>query len=142
MTGRWTGWHPLDEQFIKREEGHGIYAIRLVAPDGTRVRVPRMGGEDPQGILYIGRSGLSRSRNKDLKNRLLEFLNNPQRSQEPLGLLESKLYDMLGRFHLEYRVMRLDDQEIEDKERQQVLKYIRRFGEPPPCNSVIAGRYG
>jgi hypothetical protein len=142
MPGRWTDWKPLDGGYPHLKDSYGIYEISIVGQAGFPIPVSRIGGKDPDGILYIGRSGFSTARSpRDLSKRLQEFLSGAHSGGETFDQMVPQLQRRLGKFQLRYRVMWLHDDDIETQEKQQIRDYFREYCEPPPCNSAIPGKW-
>lgn len=144
MPGRWTAWRRLEQESFQTEGSCGIYEIRIVDGDDTAIRVPRIGGLDLVGILYIGKSGVSTARSpRTLAKRLGEFYwsGRPHSGGETLDQMVPRLRRRLGKFQLQYRVMRLHDQDIEAQEKRQIRRYFRKYCELPPCNSAFPGKW-
>lgn len=143
MPGRWTTWKPLEEEYFQAEDSCGIYEIRIVDGDDTAIPLHRVGGIDRVGILYIGKSGVSTARSpRTLAKRLEEFFwsGRPHSGGETYELMIPQLRRRLGKFQLHYRVMLLDDEDIETQEKQQIQGYFQEYGELPPCNSAFPGK--
>ena len=57
---KWTEWIPIDAAISGDQQlgAHGVYQIRAVTPRVRPIHIDRILGADPEGILYVGRSGL------------------------------------------------------------------------------------
>jgi hypothetical protein len=144
MPGRWTSWKPLDEGYFQAEDSCGIYEIRIVDGDGTAIPVPRMGGIDPVGILYIGKSGVTTAKSpRTLAKRLGEFFwsGRPHSGGETFDQMVPLLRRRLGKFQLQYRVVRLHDEAIDTQEKRQIRRYFQKYCELPPGNSAFPGKW-
>jgi hypothetical protein len=109
--------------------------------------VPRIGGVDTHGIIYIGRSEILRIRLWDFwiqKHDASAFLwthldmasvilNKPIRT-------ESDLRICLGKLRARYS-MPIEDSMLNDAERALIFAYIKRFGEAPPLNLSLPSRW-
>jgi len=63
--GEYRNFGKVDRRNITRNPG--IYYIRCVDNYGKPVLIPRLGGMDNEGIIYIGETG------RNLRNRLRSF---------------------------------------------------------------------
>lgn len=143
--GRWTRWMSLEK--AKERNGklkeYGLYQIRAVKPSGTPIPIPRMRMTDPEGILYIGRSGLKRkSPARTLANRVREFENKHHSGGITYADAASRLKGVprYAGHQLEIRAMFLPDAMIAQAEAKVLASYFRKFAELPPCNSSRGSR--
>jgi len=141
--GRWSGWLPIDLAATTSgplAASYGIYQIRAVSRPKKPIRIPRLGGYDQRGLMYIGRSGHRvKSPNRTLARRLQEFLGQHHSG----GITYAKALAVLRRARryskhlLEVRVMELTDRTINASEVEQLRRYFRSYAELPPCNSSL-----
>jgi len=119
-----------------------VYLIRRRRP------VNRVGGTDARGILYIGRS-------VNLRERLWQFWYanhhtasvylwcNPTLARGVLGRRCSShkdVEDALGRLFARIATP-VPKRQLEGAERALLYQYVRRYGELPPLNFVLPGKY-
>lgn len=118
----------------------GIYQIRIVTPTNAPIPIPRIGGIDPIGILYIGRSGYAKKSNRrTIAKRLSEFIQQRHSGGITYARAKSVLQHMqqFSGHRLQCRAISLDDQDIDTVESQFLLEYFRTYAELPPCNSSL-----
>jgi len=144
----WSKWRnddELDSNYEYWKNQHGIYQIRVVDAEGRAIHIPRIGGTDEEGIIYIGRSGKSTTRtNRSLGARVWEFLRqkNYHSGSEMYHQARPKLLrrkNFTGH-QLQFRVMSCEDSQIERKEKKALRKYFNTYCELPPCNSAFPGK--
>lgn len=138
--GRWAKWMGIEE--AKERNGklkeYGLYQIRAVKPSGKPISIPRMRMTDPDGILYIGRSGLKgMSPARTLANRIREFENEQHSGGITYFRAASRLKGVprYAGHQLEIRAMFLPDAMIVQAEAEVLASYFWKFAELPPCNS-------
>jgi hypothetical protein len=133
---RWEKWRPIEQVYnnIDLLNKKGLYQIRMVDADNKPLPIPRIGGTDLKGIIYIGKS-------IQLRKRIEAFL----RGQHSGGGLYWLAYRRLktrepyrGHF-LQFRVMASTSKNIATKETEMLRRYFRRFCELPPFNSTVQG---
>lgn len=143
--GRWTRWISLEaakERNGKLKE-YGLYQIRAVKPSGKPIPMPRMRMTDPDGILYIGRSGLQgKSIKRTLANRIREFENKYHSGGITYADAAARLKGVpkFAGHRLEVRTMFLPDAIIVQEEAKVLESYFRKYAELPPCNSSAGSR--
>ncbi len=145
----WSGWHNIDVASSEEADCYGIYKIRILDKAGSPIQIPRVGGPDNEGIVYIGRSGWSRTRS--LAARIREF-----RTGEHSGRWAHSgrwTYDLMMEalnrsrkrayvpHSFQYRTMHLQqsEEEIRRLEVETLAAYFLKYGELPPCNSSFPG---
>lgn len=139
MHLRWTNWHSIDEASPHR--GPATYKIRLVS-DGRARAIPRFFGPDAAGILAIGKATNMQSRRRRMG----------RGAARGRGHSEMNLLAILGQHAApsamlsgaQYEVAYCVCETVEDAEYAEQLllkKYLLTFGELPPLNSAIPGRY-
>ena len=65
---RWSDYKSFtDVDWQRIPDGPGVYYVRCIDGSGNRLKVRRLGGTDPEEIVYIGETGRS------LRNRLRGF---------------------------------------------------------------------
>ncbi len=137
---KWTKWMPIETAASgeQRLVAHGIYQIRAVTPRGKPIRIDRLLGNDPKGILYVGRSGIkSRSPSRTIANRLREFLAQRHSGGVTYAKACARL-NVTARFmghRLEARAIFLKDKDISTTESRVLAEYFSKHAELPPCNS-------
>ncbi len=71
------------------QDKFGVYQIRIVDGDNKPIPIPRIGGTDPDGIIYIGRSGYkSHKADRSLAKRISEFERGPHSGGETYDLMK------------------------------------------------------
>src|SRR5262245_22278438 len=72
---KWTKWFELHDA-ADWPDGYGIYRVRMTDRAGKPYGIARLCGVDPEGLLYVGRSGFSTAKTlRTLGVRLQEFHN-------------------------------------------------------------------
>jgi len=121
--------------------GGGVYGIVRKNP------VSRIGGEDPLGVLYIGRT-------KNLRYRLWQFWKathtasgflwtHPTIARIVLGRSVRSVMDVekhLGNLSALYSTP-LDGDDLARAERAALFAYIQKYGEAPPLNLSLPSRW-
>lgn len=119
----------------------GVYVV------SCKRRLPRVGGVDPAGILYIGKS-------RRLRNRLWDFW---EAQHEASGILwdipqvaraifstsvgtSLEVDPLIGSVMVRMATPILHEM-LDQAERAVLYAYTLRFGEPPPLNSCLPGRW-
>lgn len=143
--GRWTKWMGIEE--AKERNGklkeYGLYQIRAVKPSGKPIPIPRMRMTDPDGILYIGRSGLQgKSLARTLANRIREFENKHHSGGITYADAAARLKGVprFAGHRLEVRAMFLPDEMTVQEEARVLNSYFKKYAELPPCNSSAGSR--
>ena len=144
-VSKWTQWTDIRIAAFgdRRLVGYGVYEIRAVTPNRKPISINRVRASDPEGILYIGRSGFkSRSPLRTVANRIKEFLG----QRHSGGITYAKARDRLNRappfagHTLEARAMFVPDKSIVFAERRVLAQYFAKYAELPPCNSSAGTR--
>jgi len=136
----WSFWKNIDK--AARHDSHAVYEIRLVNTQGTSVAINRFLGKDKKGLLSIGMT-------TNMERRRKQFISGEDRCQ---GHSEGNLLFLLkeySRFRTkhplpkyQYRFQKvISEDETKRKERKLIKDYVRQYGEVPPLNSAIPGRY-
>ena len=109
----------------------GVYEIAALDKAGKSKAIPRAGGVDERGVLYIGRSLKLRNRLDLFRRGLFEGLK---------GHIAGRTYKKRPRIqaiapkrNLGFRFEHCDD--LEEREKQRLDRYIQKFGEVPPLNA-------
>ncbi len=144
MRPRWSNAFAiatLEEDWEQKPTTPGIYIIMRGKP------IRRVGGTDAHGILYIGKAF-------NLRERLSKFWNGDHiasdlmRMQLPLACsvlgcdveTEDELYPALSRLRARVATpMRKRD--LDSAERAALMVYLLKFGELPPLNFSMRGRW-
>jgi hypothetical protein len=127
-AAQWTEWVAISE--AESSDGPfankiGVYQICAIDSGGSNaIRIPRLGCEDPGGLLYIGHS------TRSIAGRVKIF-----RTIHPPYLLACT---KLPKHELQVRVKLLPASEAYDEEQKELVKYGTQFGESPPCNRNAA----
>jgi len=124
-------------------EKAGVYMI-LWVKNRKPVTIQRIRGSDERGILYIGSAVNLRRRMRELwrsiqiVRRLKTY---PEEHTFGATLLYTGLHDVIADQELYICFKVLNKQEAKKMEKEELLKYTRRYGEPPPLNLNIGRRY-
>jgi hypothetical protein len=141
----WNRWRNIEDASSEESDRYGVSKIRILNKAGIPIQIPRVGGIDKDGIVYIGRSGSSRSRS--LAARIGEFRVGkrsggwPHCGRGTYDLMMNALDHPRKRSFLphafQYRTMHLQQskEEIERLEVEALATYFAQYGELPPCNS-------
>jgi len=138
MKGKWSKPITIDQETSPPRPG--IYIIMNLK------RLRRIGGVDPKGILYVGKSG-------NLQNRLGQFwnANHPASGllwDHPLiarnclakqAVSQKDVGNLLGKLYVKF--LPLTSKEIDKAERALLFAYMYKFGEPPPLNFNLPGHW-
>lgn len=132
----------LDNNWDQSPDTPGIYIIRRKKP------IPRIGGIDTGGIIYVGQS-------KILRNRLWDFWHSSHNASGflwinkvvAMKILETEYQDedeltaLLGELTAKLATP-IEEQYIGIAEKAVLYAYARKFGELPPLNSSLPDRWG
>lgn len=138
---RWSNWRFVRE-LSARDGRHphfpGINQIRMVTSRGAPIIVVRIGGADPDGILYIGCAAVRRTRT----HRCVEvrIRHSPQGVLHSGGYTYSKARRGLRRHALQFRTLRVARSKVGKAEERALMVYFKKFGELPPYNGSFPGR--
>jgi len=144
MTEIWNSskWHAIYWASEFEKENFGVYQIRIVDKDNKPIPIPRIGGTDPDGVIYIGRSGYrSQKTNRSLAKRISEFERGLHSGEGTYYLLKAycKFFrtDPYKDHQLQYRVGRVagTKEKVYETEIYSLATYFAQYGELPPCNS-------
>ena len=134
--GRWGKWHEIETIYhdIDILDKKGLYEIRMVDEENNPLPVPRLGGMDPKGIIYIGKS-------VRLHPRIEDFLGGRHSGGRRYRRVRQELrrFNLYKRHNLQYRVKVINKDDIETAEVQLLRRYFRKFCELPPFNSSVPG---
>jgi len=99
------------------------------------MRLGRMFKCDESGVVYIGRSGVQKTRTVGV--RLEEWLKRYHSGAESYARVKPTLpHD----HSLQVSALYLPASEVKAKEAEEINKYLKKFGEPPPFNSNLPGK--
>lgn len=138
--GRWTKWLEIDDAQERNGslKEFGLYQIRAVSRQGKPIPISRLRDVDPEGILYVGRSGFqATSPHRTVANRIGEFI----KQRHSGGITYAKAAARLEsnpRFaghRLQVRARFFPDSSIAREEAKVLEAYFRKYAELPPCNS-------
>jgi len=144
MLAAWS--HPVkieavDDNWDSWPKTPGVYIIRNVGD------VPRVGGIDHTGILYIGKS-------LNLRQRIWQFLDARHTASsflwtyptiarlviDPSIRTADDVEDSLGKLTVRYSTP-IQKKQVADAEHALLFTYTNRFGEAPPLNLVLPQRW-
>jgi hypothetical protein len=115
----------------------GVYQVKLVKKERL-VKIGRLSGTDCEGILSIGSTD-------NLRRRLTEFL---RASEGKRGHSEGTKWWLAKVFNPKLREPRLvfkyktekSEKIARNREKKEIQRYLRKYGEPPPLNGAIPRR--
>lgn len=140
MNMNWSSWKNIDES--SGHYSHAVYEVRLVNTQGTSVAINRFLDKDEEGLLSIGMT-------TNMERRRKQFISGEDRCQghsEGNLLFFLKEYSRFKTKHImpkyQYRFQKVNSEdEAKRKERKLIKDYVKQYGEVPPLNSAIPGRY-
>lgn len=132
-------WKALEQP--TRYGGAAVYAVRLLNR-GAVVSIPRLLGEDTEGLLTIGMT-------KNFERRRCQFIRGCTKGRGHsagnlvfvLGALEAFRSAFPARTYEISFLAVPDEKEARRLETRVTKEYLARFGEGPPLTSVIPDRY-
>lgn len=134
---KWQEWHTIENVYDNVDilGKAGVYEIRMVNANSDPIQIPRIGSIDSKGIVYIGKS-------VRLRPRIEGFLTGRHSggSRYRLVCRRLKKREEYKKHILQYRVMPTPREEIDVKEAELLHRYIMKFCELPPLNSIASGR--
>ena len=135
---RWTNWIDLKGAIESAPKKPGIYVIRH-APRGSAKVIHRAGGDDPDGILYVGTT-------VDLMSRLKQFRRGCVRGNKShSGGATYYHYNYARNFPLDELQVGwetyLNDEQARDAEREILNDYRRFLLDNPPLNIAAERKY-
>ncbi len=143
MKAKWSESFKVcsyDDDFEKKPRTPGVYIIRRARS------VPRIGGTDKTGILYIGKGSSQRSRiyqflkANHTASGFLWYHTSIARLVLNSGICgQEEVEDYLGK--LTVRCATLHGRQIARAERALLFSYLKLFGEAPPLNLNIPSRW-
>lgn len=115
----------------------GVYQVRLVKNTGTPIKIKRILGVDPSGLLYIGMA--REGRNGGLCNRLWGFWTAIEGTDESYHGAGKKFKRLLAphfpNSKIQYRHKKIATGNLAaDLEKKCLNDYQQRWGELPPLN--------
>jgi len=143
MRLQWSNWFELNKN-TEWPTTHGVYCVSLADKNGRPFSIPRLCGEDPEGVIYIGRSGYANAKtDRSLGVRLWEFLVGKHSGgqtylQSARAIKKSGIYK---NYKLLVSIARLLDYQIGEGEKSAMRQYFNKYGEVPPCNSAFPGKW-
>jgi hypothetical protein len=139
MQKIWTKWRGVNQ--IAEHAGPAVYNIRM-ALGKKPIPIQRFLGSDRQGILAIGKTINMEKRRKQFISGLSKGRGHSEGNLVFLLEKYSRLKRAYRGYSLEYRFITADDKgSAEDLERDLIKKYVKQYGEAPPLNSSVPGRY-
>jgi len=157
----WTKWNDIEKAYINEKSYYGVYKIRMVNNSGYPIEIQRVGGNDKEGIIYIGRA----KPNYTLSKRIQQFTNVAinMRLDSHSGAETFVLMRMIleckdkanPNNNLQYQVLRINSdkvqvdinnienirKQVKNEEIKALAEYFIEFSELPPCNSSITGKW-
>jgi hypothetical protein len=132
----------LDDNWNKMPSTPGVYIIF------SKKRLQRVGGVEPAGILYVGKSGI-------LRNRLWQFWDarhpasgllwdHPKVASKIFGKKLTRKKDVdpfLGNLIVRVATPIRGKRKLEAAEKALLFAYMNRFGELPPLNFSLPGHW-
>lgn len=131
-------WHKLEDLatkgFHEVPNVSGIYVVRW-SRDGKPVCIPRLGGSDLKGILYIGRAKRLRRRVRQLWAGV-----NQKAKKHTIArtIIFCKVFQLvnLNEYEISWEEFQTG-KDAEDQEWAAFKLYGEKYREPPPLNLVI-----
>ena len=126
-----TFWYDIKAQHGERG---GIYVLSCLDETGCTQKIHRLLGEDPEGVLYIGKASSFLDRVIELKKSLSPLHESRghecgARHKEHQGISAQFPYE-----RLQIQLIAADDPR--GAETKALQQYIEKFGELPPLNRV------
>ncbi len=56
MVDPWREWQDIENAKKKESDCYGVYQIRIIDNNRRPIPIPRIGGVDKEGIIYIGKA--------------------------------------------------------------------------------------
>ena len=143
MAEVWTRWLDINNAKENERGYYGIYQIRIVDKvKKEALPIPRIGGVDVNGIIYIGKAEPQNS----LGNRIDAFVKWRHSGGGTYELVRAGLKvkrHPYWKHQLQYRVTRLLPDKIAPDlaEIKELAKYFRKYCELPPCNSTVPEKW-
>ena len=124
---------------------YGIYRMHLADSDGRLIPICRLAGSDPEGVLYIGRSGKSTAKTpRHLSVRIGEFVRWGPHSGANTYQQAAKVLARRG-VAVGHRVFvstcALCDADVTAGEKRALRAYFESFAELPPFNTSFSGKH-
>ena len=137
---QWTNWFKVEESSGRKSklDRCGVYKIRIVNSSGEPIPIGRICCQDPDGIVYIGRSVP-----KKIAYRIGRF-NRKQKHSGSKTYNRVKFvlngYPQFADHRLEVQGMFLEESEVINAEADLLHDYLFKFGELPPFNSKLENK--
>ncbi len=139
MRLQWTRWREVEDS--AEHKGPAVYRIRIKI-GGHPAHLRRFLDTDAAGILSVGMTGNMDARRKQFIRGLARGAGHSEGNLLWLLVRYSRLRRKLGSFVLQYQYASTRSREAAGRFETTLLKkYVKRFGEVPPLNSVIPSRY-
>ncbi len=137
-----NSWKEIGEKSNYKKAA--AYKIHLVNKKGEKVHIKRFVGTDTDGVLCIGSTN-----NMDV--RLKKFIYSRKTGKK--GHSEAQLLNLIESFNnfkqryknykLQYCFWEKPSKKKAKKEEERLIKkYVKKFGEVPPLNSLIPNKQG
>ncbi len=151
-------WSKYAEIYINLEESDSEkYKVEITNSESRKIinesaiywvcfkdeTIPRIAGEDSEGTLAIGKT-------KKLETRFSQFISGLEKA---FGHSEANLLHYLfwkscsfrdkyiGKRIVFYYLL-IPEENLDEKERENIIYYTKKYGEPPVLNRLIPKRYG
>jgi hypothetical protein len=124
------------ETVLKNIPQYAIYRIKI-----NDITIPRILGNDSNGILSIGQADKLEERYNQIKTSLTNWNGHSE------AILAHYIYTYSTSFYDKYingKTISVDyflSKNLNRDETTEIITYIKNFGEPPPFNSSIPDRY-
>jgi len=143
MTDRWSDWNAIDLAKLAKELDdykYGVYQIRITDNKNSPFPIPRFGGTDPDGIIYIGKSDNNLGERVDTFYRAGVYGVGSHSGGKLWYVISKKRkfreHTLPQDLKLQYRTKKATDKaDAGDKEVRALAEYFAQYGELPPCNS-------
>jgi len=139
MPGKWRHWTDIEK--TSGWNGPAIYRVRMLA-GGRPVSIPRFLAKDRSGIVSIGMTGRMEERRRQFLSGFRRGRGHSEANLLHLLLKHTSLQRSFGRFELQYRFKSVSSRvAATTAEAKELIRYVKRYGEVPPLNSALPGRY-
>lgn len=138
-TGDGNAWRDIDQPSGSSDPA--IYEMRLVDEDGIPIPLGRFLNVDADGIISIGLTTSMEQRRQQFVCGVVNCYGHSEGNLLNLLRRFSRLQDVFPNAKCQYRFASAAEVDLAARERSAIKRYVRRFGEVPPLNSAIPGRY-
>ncbi len=139
MNFDWAHWNSI--YVASNLDTNTVYKIRIISK-GIPITIGRFLGVDKQGLLCIGTSSHMERRRKKFIQGITKGRGHSEANLLHLIRRYTEIDNIFPEFELEYSFIQINyEEEAKILEETLIKVYVSRFGEVPPLNSAIPGRY-